>query len=137
MKSKIKKIMIAIILLSIVATLLFAGINTIANKSRIPDNPSEAVIDELVGIMVTSSQNLPQKPLIESEDSAREYARVLYQENYKYYEDWNNNYELWVKHYKKYGVWLVKWGKPDEQILDGPPWILFQDSDGKVLSYAN
>ena len=139
MISKFKIIMIAIVSVCIIITLLILVRMVIIEKNRIsiPDDPSEAFIDELVGIMVVSDQNLPKKNLFESEDSAKEYARILWQENYEYYEHWNEYYEIWAKHYKEYGVWLVKWGLPDEPILHGPPWILFQDSDGKVLRYAN
>jgi hypothetical protein len=138
MKGKLKKIIIAIVLLYVIATLVFFGRMIIPDHKRIPipDHPVEARIDEIIEIAVRSAPDLPRKNLIESEDSAIAYARILWQENYEFYDHWDKNYEIWVKHYKEHGVWLAMFGF-GEPILKGPSWIIFQDSDGKVIMYAN
>lgn len=141
MKYKSKKTTALIaVLLCVAAALIIFGWMTILDYKRmpIPDNPVEAFIDEFVGQFVDSGyQDIPRQNLIESEDSAKEYARVLWKENYEYYEHWNENYEIWVKHYKEQGVWIAMWGSLNDEMLTGPPWIIFQDKDGKVIRYVN
>ncbi|MCL1981978.1 MAG: hypothetical protein FWG53_02645 [Clostridiales bacterium] len=135
---KFKKIMTAAILILIVAALAISGRAAILENKRIqvPDGSIESTIDEFVGEFVKSSPRLDKKILIGSEDIAKVYARVLYKENYEHYEECDNESKIWVKHYEEYGVWLALLHEPGEYI-DGPPWIIFQDSDGKVIRYAN
>ncbi|MCL1981981.1 MAG: hypothetical protein FWG53_02660 [Clostridiales bacterium] len=139
MKDNLKKAIIAMVFFCAIAAAFLVGRTVGLENKRIhvPENASEIALDEIVEIIVNSDQILSKKTLLGSEEIAREYARILYLENMDNFSGWNNSVGIWVKYYKKYDVWLAKWGRPDEPILDGPPWIVFQASDGKVICYAN
>ena len=99
-----------------------------------PHEILEEHIDELVEMAVRSeSDNYRSKKLIGSENIAKQYAEILYLENYG---EWSEELVLWVKHHKKYGVWSAVL-RADEPYLGGPPIIIFQDTDGKVIWYSN
>ena len=138
MSIKNKRIILAMVLLCIIIALIFVGRMVVANNRciRLPGDPTEEFSDYIIESLVNSAPNLGKKTLLGSEDAAKEYAQVLYKENYEDFEEWlNNGFEIWVKHYKEYGVWLARMvaSKPH---LDGPPWIIFQDSDGRVIYYS-
>lgn len=141
MNRKLKRISIAVAILCTVAVLvlvLFGETYILKNRpTHVSNDFAEASIDKIVESLITSEPNLKKKVLFESEDSAREYARILYKENYEYFEEWDSsNNEIWVKHYEEHGIWLAMPHEPGEY-LDGPPWIIFKDGDGRVMVYAN
>gem|GEM_PF-1384157 len=141
MNRKLKRISIAVAILCTVAVLvlvLFGETYILKNRpTHVSNDFAEASIDKIVESLITSEPNLKKKVLFESEDSAREYARILYKENVEYCDEWSASFDIWVKHYEKYGVWFAMFHDVEEQVLDGPPWIIFQDSDGKVIWYGN
>jgi hypothetical protein len=134
--SRYHKIIIihAACLLLVFAALIFFGGMNIFQKKRlpIPADVIEEHLDEIVEVLVRSDPYIMKKALIGSEDIARKYARILYLENYG---GWNYELDLWVKHYKEYGVWLAMF-RSDEIYLEGPPIIIFKDTDGQVIYYS-
>ena len=127
-------IMLAVVLFFAYSALLILGSAYITNNKRLPTpaDYTEEHLDEIVEILVRSEPYSMKKTLFESEDIARKYARILYLENYG---GWNHELDLWVKHYKEYGVWLAMF-RSDEVYLEGPPIIIFKDTDGQVIYYA-
>ena len=127
-------IILAVVLFCAYSALLIFGSAYITNNKRLPTpaDYTEEFLNEFVEISVRSEPYIMKKALFESEDIARKYARILYLENYG---GWDYELELWVKHYKKYGVWLAMF-RSDVAYLDGPPIIIFKDTDGQVIYYS-
>ena len=123
-------------LLLIITVLSFSNITISWQDERIPtfSEMTEESFDEFVNGVVNSDKPYmnPRIVLFGSEDIARKYARILYLENV---EEWDYELELWVKHYKKHGVWLAML-RPDAPYLDGPPSIIFRDTDGQIIWFG-
>ena len=141
MKSNVKKNILAVVLICIAITLVAVGKAAVleSRKMETRDYSTEKFIDEFVESISNGDRKLNSggNVLFGSEDIAREYARILYKENVEYCDEWSASFDIWVKHYEKYGVWFAMFHDVEEQVLDGPPWIIFQDSDGKVIWYGN
>ena len=134
MMSKKYKLIILIASIFAYTALIFFGSMYIHKNRRvnIPINPYETFFDERIELFVHGDPFLAQEVLFASENIAYKYAKILYLENYG---AWDNELELWVKHYKKYGVWVAML-RSDGPSLDGPPLIIFKDTDGQVIWYG-
>jgi len=123
-------------LLLIITVLSFSNITISWQDERIPtfSEMTEEFFDEFVSDVVNSDKPYmnPRIVLFGSEDIARKYARILYLENFG---EWDYEFELWVKHYKKHGVWLAML-RLDAPYLDGPPFIIFRDTDGQIIWFG-
>jgi hypothetical protein len=134
MNSKQKIITIVILLLLVSVGLVFFDKMVVHKNNHIPlsDDLTEVYYDDIIEDLVNGEPFLERKTLLLSENIAKEYARILYLENFG---EWNAELELWVKHYENYGVWLAML-RTSEPSLTGPPVIVFQDSDGRVIMYS-
>ena len=134
MMSKQKRLILVLVLIFIFSILAFLGIIDVMQRKHVnsPADPGEEFFDNEIEIFINSSPNLEKKILLESEEIAMQYAKILYLENFG---EWGDEFVLWVKHYKKYGVWLAKL-RASEPFLDGPPTIIFKDTDGQVIWYG-
>jgi len=130
---KYRLIIYVVSVLAYTALILFGSMYIMKNKPvHVPVDLYEAYYDENIEYYINGDHFPNSKVLFGSENIAKKYAKILYLENYG---DWDNELELWVKHYKKYGVWIALL-RSDEPILDGPPLIIFKDTDGQVLWYG-
>jgi hypothetical protein len=130
---KHKSISIVFAVVLVFVFLIFGGMHILKNKrTHIPVDLTEEFFDELVADFVSGEPYLEIKVLFGSEDIAKQYARIIFLENYG---EWDQELELWVKHYKKYGVWFAKL-RANGPYLDGPPIIIFKDTDGQVIWYG-
>jgi hypothetical protein len=121
------------LLVLFIILILFSRTIIFQNKRLpIPADAIEEHLDKIVDDLVHSEPYIMKKVLFGSEDIAKKYAKILYLENYG---GWNYELDLWVKHYKEFGVWLAMF-RSDDIYLEGPPIIIFKDTDGQVIWYS-
>jgi len=133
MKLKLKKTWIIIAILFLVASGILITVKQLTATEKIPVDFTEKYIDSIIEEFIGDTPYLKKKPLLGSKEIAEQYARIIYWENYG---EWDEDFEIWVKHYKKHGVWFA-WLRSSEPVLHGPPPIVFQDVDGKIIWYGN
>ena len=137
MKNKCKKIVLIIILFCVIASLIFIGVMVILNKNRIdiPSNPDATSMDRAVKAIVSIGQDIDGQVFFESEEIAKEYARIIFTEHMDGFEEWiGYGYDVLLTHYPEYGVWVARI-ETSEVFIGRMDWFVFQDSDGKILRY--
>ena len=127
-----KAIIAGIAIVLIIATVVILTVQLSSRQEIIPPDADEEYIDSIIADIVGGEVRLDITPLISTKETATSYARLLYAENI---EEWDDEFYIWVKHYKEYGVWFATI-RANEPILGGPPSIIFQDKDGRVIWYA-
>ncbi|MCL1975527.1 MAG: hypothetical protein FWG61_05130 [Firmicutes bacterium] len=87
-------------------------------------------LDDLADSFI-SKPVISKKLMISSEDCAKQYAQLLYNEDLI---DWERDLDIWVKYYEEYELWVARLKYPPTMI-HGLSAIVFQAKDGKVVYY--
>ena len=140
MKNKCKKVVLIVILLCVVTGLVFIGSMVALNKYRVAilNNP-ETHVNRIVEIVVNIGQDIDGQVFFGTEELAKEYVRVLFTEHVEGFEEWvsaGDGYGILLVHYPEYGVWYASLATPNI-FIGRMPQVVFQESDGKILSYRD
>jgi len=87
-------------------------------------------LDDRAEILIENPY-ISKNSIISSEDCAKQYAQLLYNEDLM---DWERDLDIWVKYYEKYGLWVARL-KYSPNMIHGLSAIIFQAKDGKVIYY--
>jgi len=137
MRSRYKRTILVVVIFFVIAGLIFIGkmVSSENNRINIPDDPTEALLLEIVEMVVIAGQNIGGEIFFGSEEIAKEYARILYTEHFEGFAELNGGgFEITVTHYEEFGVWLARLTTYEFHTVHAP-WIVFRDSDGKILMY--